>query len=421
MQYRLRWNQFSQFALPLSFSLTSLGIASLGITLAEPTWGQETTKTQPIVATSVALQAKSSDFATTLAQATPPSVTAARESSLDALLGNAQPLKVGTNSIRPLVFLEPDQDAEPYGYSIDLWNTIADELNLTTEWVQYDSARALLNGLDQGEVDVAIAGLTITANREANGYDFSQPFYESGLQLMVRDSGRTQLQLWSRRLFNSQIASALVLVIVSSTVFGGLIWAVEHRHNENFSNNPMRGVGQGIWFAIVTLGTFGYGDVTPQKFPGRLLSAVWMGVSFFIVADFIASMTVVQLSELGTSLDQLEGQSVGVVEGTTAEHFLRSQPVQTSPYPSLEMAAEALAAEKIAGIVRDYPNLYHWVETNPGQFRLAGERLETEDYGIAMAEGRSPDLLEAINRELLSLKEQGYFDTLESKWFSQDD
>jgi len=416
MQYRLRWSNILFATVPLFLSFTVAQSSSAKDVIARPA--------PKAMAETTASQRKVDLSQTALAQAPPETERRAESVSLSgaaALQAISKPLKVGTNSMRPLVFLEPDRATAPYGYSIDLWNTISDELDLNTEWVQYESAKELLAGLEQGEVDIAIAGITITANREANGYDFSQPFYESGLQLMVRDSGRTQLQLWIRRLFNNQIAGALVLVVVSSTLFGGLIWLVEHRHNESFSDNPLHGVGQGIWFAIVTLGTFGYGDVTPQKFLGRLLSAVWMGVSFFIVADFIASMTVVQLSELGTSLDQLEGESVGVVEGTTAERFLRSQPVKTAPFPSLEAAAEALAAEKIAGIVRDYPNLYHWVEANPGQFRLAGERLDNESYGIAMAEGRSPALLEAINRELLSLKEQGYFDVLDSKWFSQNE
>lgn len=328
-------------------------------------------------------------------------------------------IKVGTNGIAPLVFLGETSDSLPYGYSIDLWNAIADELNVTTEWVRYDSAKELLAGLSQGEVELAVAGLSITAAREANGYDFSQPYYESGLQLMVRNSGQTMFQVWTRRLFNGQVANALVLVTVSSMVVGSLIWMVEHQHNENFSQHPVKGVGQGMWFAVVTLGTFGYGDVTPVRLPGRLLACVWMGISFFIVADFIASMTVLQLNEASTSMDQLKGEQIGVVGGTTAENFLRSQPVLPAAFESLDDAAAALATGKIAGIVRDYPNLYHLVSTT-SEFRLAGDRLSSENYGIAVAEGQSPELLEAVNRELISLQEQGYLKTLQIKWFGNE-
>ncbi len=328
-------------------------------------------------------------------------------------------LKVGTNGIAPLVFLNEVPGSLPYGYSIDLWNAIADELNVTTEWVRYDSAKALLDGLSKGEVELAVAGLSITAAREANGYDFSQPYYESGLQLMVRNNGQTVLQIWQRRLFNHQVANALVLVTLSSMVVGSLIWLVEHRHNENFSSNPIQGVGQGMWFAVVTLGTFGYGDVTPVKLPGRLLACTWMGISFFIVADFIASMTVLQLNEASTSLEQLKGEKVGIVGGTTAENFLRSQPVLPTTFEALDDATAALAAGKISGIVRDYPNLYHLVSTT-SEFRLAGDRLSSEDYGMAVAEGQSPELLEAVNRELISLQEQGYLTTLQTKWFGHE-
>lgn len=327
-------------------------------------------------------------------------------------------LKIGTNAIEPLVFLDEMPNSLPYGYSIDLWNTIADELNVTTEWVRYDSARDLLDGLSKGEVELAVAGLSITAAREANGYDFSQPFYESGLQLMVRNSSQTVFQIWQRRLFNAQVANALVLVTFSSMVVGSLIWVVEHKHNESFSTNPVQGVGQGMWFAIVTLGTFGYGDVTPVRLPGRLLACTWMGISFFIVADFIASMTVLQLNEATTSLEELKGEQVGVVSGTTAESYLRSKSVLPAAFEGLDDAAAALATGKIAGIVRDYPNLYHLVNTT-SDFRLAGDRLSSEDYGMAVAEGQSPELLEAVNRELISLQEQGYLTTLQNKWFGE--
>lgn len=329
-------------------------------------------------------------------------------------------LKVGTNAIEPLVFLDRDPRAAPYGYSIDLWTTIAQELNVTTEWVRYDSAKALLQGLSQGEVDLGMAAISITAAREANGFDFSQPYYESGLQLMVRTSGQTALQIWQRRIFNPEVVSALILVAVSSAVVGALIWLVEHRHNEAFSPHPISGVGQGMWFAIVTLGTFGYGDVTPVKLPGRLLAVTWMGISFFIVADFIASMTVLQLNDASTRLEQLQGQRVGVVSGTTAEDFVRSQSVLAVPFPSLAEAADALAAGQVAGVVRDYPNLYYLVSQRP-DLRLAGERLTVENYGLAFAEGNSPELVEAVNRELISLQEQGYLQALQEKWFSAAD
>ncbi|NJN32082.1 MAG: transporter substrate-binding domain-containing protein [Synechococcales cyanobacterium RM1_1_8] len=352
-----------------------------------------------------------------LAQAPAPAAAVGEAAMADAAGALPQRLRVGTNNMVPLVFAEAGSDQMPYGYSVELWTTISNALNLTTDWVQYESAPKLLAAVKAGEVDLAIAGLSITAQREANGYDFSQPYFQSGLQLMVPNTRQTLLQVWSQRLFNWNLARPLILVFLSSGIVGSLIWLVERKDNPGFSDRPLPGIGQGMWFAVVTLGTFGYGDVTPMKLGGRLLACTWMGVSFFIVADFIASMTVLQLNEVETSLAQLKGEPIGVVAGTTAEDFLRSQPVEAVPYGDLDSSLAALESGEIAGVVRDYPSLLYWANAKPQAFRLAGELLTSESYGIVFPESDGP-LPEAVDRELLTLKEQGYLENLKTKWFS---
>ena len=42
-------------------------------------------------------------------------------------------LRVGVREVRPFIFL--DENQQPSGYSIDLWNAIADELNLKYSFV----------------------------------------------------------------------------------------------------------------------------------------------------------------------------------------------------------------------------------------------------------------------------------------------
>ncbi|MEM9906345.1 MAG: transporter substrate-binding domain-containing protein [Cyanobacteria bacterium P01_D01_bin.44] len=333
-------------------------------------------------------------------------------------------VKVGTNEIQPFVFLPKSDGGSveelPYGYTIDLWQTIADELDVKTEWVRYDSVGQTLDALLAGEIDVAAAGISITSAREAYGIDFSYPFYQAGLQLMVTVDKPNFLQKLGRRLFAWSTLRPILLVVISSAVFGSLIWLVERKHNAAFSGSPISGVGQGIWFALVTLGTFGYGDITPIKFTGRLLACVWMGVSFFIVGDFIASMTVVQLAESDQSLSDFQGQPIGVVQRTTAATFLRSHPVRMVEYPDFDAAVAALESGEVVGVLRDYPTLRYLVNLNPDKFELIGERLTQEDYGIAVAEDRQDELLENINREILSLQEQGYLQDRINQWFGSN-
>jgi len=328
------------------------------------------------------------------------------------------PLKVGTSEIEPFVSFE---DTQLYGYDIELWNKIADELEIETEWVPYESFAEMMNDLSEGELDAAVSGISITSEREAESFDFSYPTYRSGLQLMMRSPQKNTLATLLSGLINWNIWRPLLLVMATSAGVGTLIWLFEHKHNEHFSDNPIRGIGQGMWFAIVTLGTFGYGDVTPARLPGRIIACLWMGASFFIVADFIASLTVEQMAESSLSFDDIRGKSVGVVDGTTAEGYVRSQPVQVAEYDSFKSLLAALESEKVDAVVYDYPTLKYVADRNPKKFELAGEPLTREDYGVAFREGSDDDTVEAVTQEILALQEQGYIKNLREKWFGEDD
>ncbi len=326
-----------------------------------------------------------------------------------------QSIKVGTKEIVPFVFLD---DEVPYGYSVELWNRMADDLGFQTEWVRYESVGEMLAALSEGEVDTAIAGISITAKRESRGIDFSYPFYRSGLQIMVRTESSNPMVSMMSGLLNWQVWKTLLVVLAASAGVGALVWMVEHKHNEQFSSRPVEGIGQGIWFSIVTLGTFGYGDVTPGKLPGRIIAGLWMGASFFIVADFIASLTVGQMATSRISISDLRGKRVGMIDGTTAEEYVRSQPVRSAEFETFDDAIAALESGNVEAIVHDYPTLRYVASRNPDTFELAGEPLTQEDYGVAFREGS--DMAELISQEILLLKEQGYMRSLREKWFGSD-
>lgn len=325
-------------------------------------------------------------------------------------------LKVGTKEIVPFVFLSEEV---PYGFSVELWNRIADDLGVQTEWVRYNSVGDMLEGLSDGQIDTAIAGISITAKRESQQVDFTYPFYRSGLQLMVRARPANPIVSMVYGLMSWQFWQPMLLVLATSAGVGILVWMVEHKHNDKFSGSLIEGIGQGIWFSIVTLGTFGYGDVTPDKLPGRIIAVIWMGASFFIVAEFIASLTVEHLSTSQLSFEDLRGKKVGVVDGTTGEEYTRSQPVKVTEFMLFDSALSALESGSVEAIVHDYPTLKYIASHNPDTFELAGEPLTQEDYGVAFREGS--EMAEIVSQEILELQEQGYLRSLREKWFGSDD
>ena len=76
------------------------------------------------------------------------------------------------------------KDGDHYtGFDIDMWDAIAKEIGVTYELRPMDFA-GIIPALQTGQVDVALAGITIKPERQ-EVIDFSDGYYDSGLLLMV--------------------------------------------------------------------------------------------------------------------------------------------------------------------------------------------------------------------------------------------
>ncbi|WP_155799363.1 glutamine ABC transporter substrate-binding protein GlnH [Bartonella tamiae] len=70
------------------------------------------------------------------------------------------------------------------GFDVELWDAIAKDMGVTYKLQPMDFA-GIVPGVQAGQIDVAMAGMSITDAR-AKVVDFSDPYYNSGLLLLVR-------------------------------------------------------------------------------------------------------------------------------------------------------------------------------------------------------------------------------------------
>jgi len=70
------------------------------------------------------------------------------------------------------------------GFDVEMWDAIAKTQNLRYRLQPMDFS-GILPGLQTRNIDVAIAGITIRPDRQ-KVIDFSDPYYESGLAILVR-------------------------------------------------------------------------------------------------------------------------------------------------------------------------------------------------------------------------------------------
>ena len=98
-------------------------------------------------------------------------------------------LRVVTKRFEPFVIY---QDKEYIGFSIEIWEKIAQNLGLQYTLYGVNTIAKLLDEVERGAADVAIAGISITSKRE-QVLDFSHAFFETGLQIMVAEGSGSVL------------------------------------------------------------------------------------------------------------------------------------------------------------------------------------------------------------------------------------
>ncbi len=319
---------------------------------------------------------------------------------------SADPLRVGTKVAPP--FAMKSADGLWTGISIDLWRELARELDLQYEFIEQD-LNGLITGVSVGQLDVAIAALTVTHTREAI-LDFSHPYYTTGLSIAVPQSRQNRLGLLFDALFSGAFLRVVAYLGSVLLLFGLLMWILERRRNSGqFAPRPLSGIGDGFWWAAVTMTTVGYGDKAPLTLGGRLLGLVWMFAGIILISTFTAAITTsLTVAELGSNIrgpQDLVRVRVGTVGDSTSEAYLQAQRINYQAYPSVDRALADAAAGKLEAVVYDTPLLKYLISQQPTEpLQVLDSEFDRQSYAIALPTN-SP-LREPLNRELLRFLQQ---------------
>jgi ABC-type amino acid transport substrate-binding protein len=292
---------------------------------------------------------------------------------------SASKLVVGTLRVPPFV-LRGD-DGQWNGLSIELWNQIAAELKVDFQYREFDyDLPGLLNALEQGQVDVAIAAIPVTLEGEAR-FDFSHPYFTAGLVL-------------------------------------------ERREKAHFDARPVQGIADGVWWAAVTMTTTGYGDKVPVGWGGRTLALIWMFASIFCVALFSAtlasSLVVGQLRPSISGPSDLPRARMAAVTATAGEQWVVAQGLSARNYPFVIQASKALQRGDVQALIFEKAILGYMVkEYGWRNMHILPHTLAVNDYAIAMPTD-SP-LKESVNRALLKVVQGPRWREVVQRYFGTND
>jgi voltage-gated potassium channel len=130
---------------------------------------------------------------------------------------------------------------------------------------------------------------------------FTTPFAPAGLQMfrLLRLGALLGAAHHARRLFSAQglIYAGAVLALV--VVGGGIIFTAVERSAQHLS------IESGVWWAIVTVTTVGYGDIVPHTEAGRAVAVVVMVTGIGTAALLVGAAS--QRFVAGSDADGTEG------------------------------------------------------------------------------------------------------------------
>jgi len=341
------------------------------------------------------------------AQTAPPSITV--------------PIRVGIAGNEPFVF---KSNSFSKGIAVEIWDDLATKESWNYTSKNFESVENALDALNNGDLDVVVGPISITSKRLEN-IRFSQPFYNSSLAIISRED---HLSIWQKMkpLFSIKLLLAVGVFLIILALVGALLWVAERKKSpDQFSQKPINGIGTGMWLAIVTMSTTGYGDKAPITLWGRIIAGSWMIISIIFATSMVAGIaSTLTLSSLGTStvsnIEQLSGRKVATLTASPSVNFLTSHKVKITSTNTLNEAMERLNNEDVDAVVYDRPQLLYYLKNHKDDgLYLAKAEYFKQGYGFAFP--MNSNLTYDTNRALLELAEAQQISKIVDYYLDRDE
>jgi ABC-type amino acid transport substrate-binding protein len=327
-------------------------------------------------------------------------------------------LVVGTKEAPP--FAIKNDRGEWSGISIELWRKLADQLKLRYRFVETSSVTALLDGLQGGSFDVAVAAISVTPAREEQ-VDFTVPYFQTGTGVAVETNHIANWMPVIRSIASYGFVQAALGLLGLAFLAGLLIWFFEHNANEGFGGGVAHGLSSGVLWSTHTMTQRVDGGKSPTTLAGRIVAIVWMIVSVIAIAMFTAGLTSAlttrRLHGAVNSVSDLSAVRVGVVRGTATEDALSRMRINFRTVPSAAQGFEALQKGNIDALAYDKPILAWMIRQGGLSAELTDVTFEPQSYAIALRNDR--DLRKRLNVALLEAVQSDWWKDIQFRYLGQ--
>ncbi len=325
----------------------------------------------------------------------------------------AEDLKVWTIERPPFAYQE---DGEWKGFSIDLWNELASTNNISYSFHEFEAFSDMIQTTTDWEVDLSVANISITAKREA-GMDFSQPIFDSGLNILAREQ-QTELKTFLS-FFTNDLLQILLYIAVWIITLAHIFWVY---------NVAKRNIPVYTYIPEIFLVFFEVLRQIKEAYGLRILFTSILGISIFFVSYYSQQVAVVFASQnetiwkqyiseyINIEIPELSELRVWVTKGSTSEKYMARKSIATLWYDDMQHMIDDLWDEKLDVIIHDDPLLrYFATNDGKGEYTVVRKTFQPEKFGIAFAEWSQ--LREQVDRSILELHESGRYQEIYEKYF----
>ncbi|NXP40770.1 GRIK4 protein, partial [Leiothrix lutea] len=295
------------------------------------------------------------------------------------------------------------------------------------------------------KADLAVAGLTITAERE-KVIDFSKPFMTLGISILYRvHMVRAPFPPVPPKFPVPQEGSSFCSLTLSSVHFGNVLctgvlltpyeWYSPHPCSQGRCNLLVNqySLGNSLWFPVGGFMQQG-STIAPQALSTRCVSGVWWAFTLIIISSYTANLaaflTVQRMDVPIESVDDLADQTTieyGTIHGGSSMTFFQNSRYQTyqrmwnymySKQPSVFVKS---TEEGIARVLNS--NYAFLLESTMNEYyrqrncnlTQVGGLLDTKGYGIGMPVGSV--FRDEFDLAILQLQENNRLEILKRKWW----
>ncbi|XP_038710751.1 glutamate receptor 2.7-like [Tripterygium wilfordii] len=270
--------------------------------------------------------------------------------------------------------------------------------------------------------DAVVGDTTIRENR-SKYVDFTLPYTESGVSMIVPITDNQNYNAWvflEPLTWDLWVTSACFFVFI-----GFVVWVLEHRINEDFRGSPAHQAGTSFWFSFSTM-VFAHRERVVSNLT-RFVVVVWCFVVLILTQSFTASLasllTVQRLQPTVTDVEQLikHGENVGYQEGSFVYELLKGLGFNESKlilYGSVDECHDLFTKGTSKGGIKaafdEVPYVRLLLAKYCNKYTMTEPTFKTAGFGFVFP--RNSPLVPDVSRAILTVTEGDKIKGIENAW-----